>query len=463
MDSAVRILRKFVGSTLLVSALLLLFNLILLGLLIFKETHQEASPEKVVREISSALQGSDGKYSLNPKAAALLQQNRAWAMLLDAGGKVTWSEQLPPEVPQAYNIIEVAKFSRYYLLEYPVYMWEHPEGLIVVGYPKYSYEKYQLGYLTDWLRSLPLRVLLLLICNVVLAVALSLFIGTRLIRNIRPLINSIHALAKDKPVNLETAGLFSDLSESINSASATLQTRSSQLKSRDEARSNWIAGISHDIRTPLSMILGYASNLEEQDNLTGEQRQQAAIIRRQGEQLRSLVSDLNLVSMLEYDMQPLQLKPVRLSALARTVVSDFINNGLEERYSLDLCNMDERLQVMGDEKLLYRAVSNLVQNSIRHNPDGCRIEISILRSGEDSCFALSVSDNGQGVPAEHLPELVLLPYSGKRTHPVRQGHGLGLPMVARIAEAHKGKLVLESPPGEGLSAVLKLPAIPLPK
>lgn len=146
-------------------------------------------------------------------------------MLLNAEGKVTWSEQLPPEIPHAYNIVEVAKFSRYYLLEYPVYIWEHPEGLIVVGYPKYSYEKYQLGYMTDWLRSLPLRVLLLLICNVVLAVALSLFIGTRLIRNIRPLINSIHALAKDKPVNLETAGLFSDLSESINSASATLQTR----------------------------------------------------------------------------------------------------------------------------------------------------------------------------------------------------------------------------------------------
>lgn len=152
------------------------------------------------------------------------------------------------------------------------------------------------------------------------------------------------------------------------------------------------------------MILGYASNLEEQDNLTGEQRQQAAIIRRQGEQLRSLVSDLNLVSMLEYDMQPLQLKPVRLSALARTVVSDFINNGLEERYSLDLCIMDERLQVMGDEKLLYRAVSNLVQNSIRHNPDGCGITVTVSRSPEEPECCLSVSDDGPGVPAELLPE-----------------------------------------------------------
>ncbi len=88
------------------------------------------------------------------------------------------------------------------------------------------------------------------------------------------------------------------------------------------------------ISAPLSMTLGYASNLEEQVNLTGKQRQQAAIIRRQGEQLRSLVSYLNLVSILEYDMQPLQLKLVRLSTLARTVASDIINNGLDERYPI---------------------------------------------------------------------------------------------------------------------------------
>ncbi|KWX80502.1 histidine kinase [Paenibacillus riograndensis] len=460
MDSAVRILRKFVGSTLMVSLLLLLFNLILLGSLIFKETHQETSPETVVREIAAGLKTAAGKHALEPEAAALLQHHQAWAMLLNQEGKVQWSEQLPAEIPRSYSILEVAKFSRYYLQGYPVYIWEHPEGLLVVGYPKHSYEKYQLEYLTDWLQSLPLRVLLLLLCNVVLAVALSLFIGTRLIRGIRPLIEGMHALAKDKPVRVETGGIFSDLSESINLASATLQAKNIALKSRDEARSNWVAGISHDIRTPLSMILGYASNLEEQVNLTGEQRQQAAIIRRQGEQLRSLVSDLNLVSMLEYDMQPLQLKPVRLSTLARTVASDIINNGLDERYPIDLSITDESLQVMGDEKLLYRAVSNLVQNSVRHNPDGCRIVLRSSRGPEDCCYSLTVSDTGAGIAPEHLPELVLLPYSAGRVRPVRQGHGLGLPMVARIAEAHKGKLILESGTAQGLHATLQFPAWP---
>ncbi|GGG02981.1 two-component sensor histidine kinase [Paenibacillus albidus] len=458
MDGVVRILRRFVGSTLLVSVLLLLFNLILLGTLIFQSTHQKPSPESVVKQIAGNLtSGAGGAYNLSPQATALLQQNQAWAMLINAEGTVAWGERLPQEIPRAYNVIETAKFSRFYLQEYPVYVWEHPAGLLVVGYPKHSYEKYQFEYLADWLRSLPLRLLLLLLCNVALGIVISLLIGTRLIRGIRPLINGIHALAKEEPVHVESGGIFSDLSKSIRSASARLQEKNDALKARDEARSNWIAGISHDIRTPLSMILGYASELEEHPGLTTEQKQQAAIIRRQGEKLRSLVSDLNLVSRLEYEMQPLHLKPVRLSVLARTVASDLLNNGLEERYPIRLNIGDERLQVLADEKLLYRAVSNLVQNSVRHNPGGCEIVLETLHAPDKAWIHFVVADNGTGIPREELPQVVILPYTEGRVRPVRQGHGLGLPMVARIAQAHQGQLILESDTGQGLRAVLRLP------
>ncbi len=115
---------------------------------------------------------------------------------------------------------------------------------------------------------------------------------------------------------------------------------------------------------------------------------------------------------------------------------------------------------MGDEKLLYRAVSNLVQNSIRHNPDGCRIILRTSRGPEDCRYSLSVSGIGTGIAPVHLPELVLLPYSAERVRPVRQGYGLGHPMVARIAEAHKGKLMLESGTAQGLHATLQFPAWP---
>ncbi|APO43549.1 MULTISPECIES: sensor histidine kinase [Paenibacillus] len=459
MDGVVRILRKFVGSTILVSVVLLLFNLILLGSLIFKEIHEGPSPGAVVKQMASGLsKGEQGDYALNSDGMQLLDTYQAWAMLLDPQGKVQWSERLPAEIPRSYDVTDVAKFSRYYLKEYPVYVWEREDGLLVVGYPKNTYGKYQFDFLAEWLKSLPIRIILLLVCNVALALLVSILIGTRVIRSIRPLIHGIHALAKEEPVHVETKGIFNDLSQSINSTSRMLQDKDDALKARDEARSNWIAGISHDIRTPLSMILGYASELEEQSDLSAEHKQQASIIRRQGERLRSLVSDLNLVSMLEYEMQPLQLKSIRLSVLARQAVSDFLNNGLDERYPISLHVQDESLHVMGDERLLYRAVTNLVQNSITHNPEGCAIVLETMRAAEDVCCEFVVSDDGKGIPKEYLDDVVVLPYAAGRVRPSRQGHGLGLPMVSRIAQAHRGKLILESDSGEGLRAALQLPA-----
>ncbi|WP_379143274.1 sensor histidine kinase [Paenibacillus sp. sgz500992] len=458
MDGVIRILRKFVVATILVSVMLLLFNFIMLGSLVFKEVHKRPSPETVVQQIAEGLTGENGKYILDAQSANLLKQDQAWVMLLDEKGEVRWSEKLPEEIPRSYTLIDVAKFSRFYLKEYPVYVWEHKEGLLVLGYPKNTYVKYPLEFLVDWLKSLPIRIVLVFAANIALALLLSLFTGNRLIRSIRPLIEGIHALAKERPVHVDNGGIFRDLSESINSTSDMLQNKNDALKARDGARSNWIAGISHDIRTPLSMILGYASELEEQPGLTTEQKQHAAIIRRQGEILRSLVNDLNLVSMLEYDMQPLHLKQIRLSVLARQVASEFLNNGLDERYPITIKISDEGLRIMGDERLLYRAVSNLVHNSVRHNPEGCRIILETSSSSEGAFYQFVVADNGTGIPKEHLSEVVVLPYTAGRIRPVRQGHGLGLPMVARIAQAHQGMLILESDKGQGLKATLRLRA-----
>ncbi len=459
MDGIVRILRRFVAATILLSLLLLVFNFILLGTVVFKEIRQRPSPEGVVREVAEGLTRKGGRYLLEEEAARLLRRHQAWAVLIGEDGGVKWEERLPDDVPRTYRLTDVAKFSRYYLSEYPVYIWEHEDGLVMVGYPKGSYWKYQINWEADWVRSLPWRLVVLLLLNAAVALLLSILMGMRLGRSIRPLVTGVHKLAREEPVNLDTRGLLGDLARSINAASSVLQSKNAALKARDEARSNWIAGISHDIRTPLSMILGYASALEENPECPEEQRQQAGIIRRQGEKLRSLVSDLNLVSLLEYDMQPLHWERVRLAALVRQAAADMLNGGLSERYAIELRLADEEVQINGDKRLLLRAIGNLMQNSVHHNPQGCDITVETYLSADRTRYCCVVRDNGRGIPQEQLAEITELPYSSRRTKPPRQGHGLGLPMVARIVKAHHGQFTLESPPGRGgLTAVMEFPA-----
>lgn len=458
MEGITRILQRFVTTTILISMFVLIFNFVLLGTLIFTETNQKMPSEVLLKKLSQNLEKQDNNYYLNESTIKTLQHNLAWAMFIDEDGHVRWDYHLPKDIPRFYNLVDVAKFSRYYLLQYPVYTWEHDNGLIVIGYPKESHWKYQFSFLSDWLREMPLRIGLLLLFNIGITLLISVVIGTRFIKGIRPLVSGVHNLAREESVQLDSKGILGDLAQSINSASTTLKKKTDALKARDEARSNWIAGISHDIRTPLSIILGYASEMEDSFELPEEHRQQAGIIRQQGEKLRSLISDLNLVSMLEYEMQPLHLKQIRLSVLVRQVATDFLNNGLDDRYEFILKLNFEAVQVMGDEKLLLRAITNLVQNSVTHNNQGCIITLETSLSKDRSQYRLIVSDNGRGIPVEKLTEITELPYSSRRKRTVQEGHGLGIPMVARIVEAHHGCLNLANRENQnGLIATIELP------
>ncbi|HCQ91370.1 MULTISPECIES: sensor histidine kinase [unclassified Clostridium] len=461
MNGAYKILRHFIRATIFISIGLVILNFIMLGTLIFKgmSEPQGQSPLNTVKVVSEGLSNNGLSYSLDNEVKKLLEEKKAWAMLINKEGDVIWNERMPKEVPNTYSITDVAQFSRNYLMDYPVYVWEHSDELLVVGYPKDSFAKYQFNFPIEWVSSLPLRILSLIIINILLALLLSLLIGSRLIKSIKSIIGGIHALTEEKPVDIEPNGVLSDLAESVNYTSKLLEEKNTALRARDEARFNWIAGISHDIRTPLSIMLGYASSLEENEIITLEQRQQAGIIRHQGENLRSLVADLNMVSMLEYDMQPLNKKILKLSSLARQVASEFLNNGLEEKYTIELDVSEEYIKIDGDEKLLIRAITNLVQNSIIHNKEGCRILLqSILDEDKKTCGFI-VSDDGKGMPQSEIPNLLELPYSSKRKSFIHNGHGLGLPMVSRIIKAHNGKFILESQEEKGFKAIIILPVI----
>ncbi|WP_018884880.1 sensor histidine kinase [Paenibacillus massiliensis] len=465
MESTVRILRRFISSTVLISILLLLLNGIVLVVWFSKGMSTELAPATLVRQVSEQLQPGAEGYALGPAASELLSEQHVWAMLVLEDGSIGWSYQLPDDLQRAYSLTDVAKWSRGYLQEYPVFSWEHPGGLVVIGYPGNSLAKYQYILPVSWVEGLISKLGLILAGNMLLAVLLSLWIGSRLIQSIRPLTEGIQALAEDREVRLETKGILADLAERINHVSRLLRHKKDAIQSRDAARSNWVAGISHDIRTPLSMILGHASDLEDNEALPPEQQRQAVIIRQQAVHLRELVQDLNLVSKLEYEMQPLNRQPLRLSRIARRVATELINNGLDGKYTVDLEVANEGVQVLGDERLLLRAITNLVHNSVRHNPEGCHITIAVLMMNStdvasdaiDTMCCCRVSDDGQGIEARRIPWLLQLPFSRYNKSQAHREHGLGLPMAAQIAKAHQGRLVLENEEGGGLRAILMLP------
>lgn len=213
-------------------------------------------------------------------------------MLLNPDGKHVWAIDTPKDIPEKYTVQDIALFSKGYLKDYPVFVWNTEDGLLVLGYPKDSYTKLTSNYF--YIHAIQ---------------TLQLYIT-----------GMLETISDGKPVSLSVGGDLSEVAGSINKASRILSRQ-------NETRANWISGVSHDIRTPLSMILGYAGRIADNETINSSVKDQAEIVRQQSIKIKDLVQDLNLVSQLEYEMQPLHKEPVRFSKLLRSYAVELLNGG----------------------------------------------------------------------------------------------------------------------------------------
>ena len=452
MKSMMKILTRYVLSAAGVALILLIINFSVLA----AWTAQSSKTTQRIYDIeqfADSLVQSGGGYMLPEADRSKIETNRQWAMLIDNNsGKVIWNLNQPPEVPQSYTVSDVASFTRWYLNGYPVTVWKHPAGLFVLGSEKDSVWKYSVTEPMAVMDNAGIWFMVILVLNGLVAVLLALLFGLRLFYSLKPLVKGIEDMAEKRPVELSTSGLLGNLAAGINKTSEQLTKQEADLSKRDNARTTWIAGVSHDIRTPLSVVMGYAGQLEDDPELPQSKREQAGIIRRQSERIKTLVSDLNLASKLEYDMQPIRRAAISLAALLRQIAADFLNSGLSDNYFIDVIIREnaQNTMISGDEELLRRAVSNLIANSIRHNPNGSAIKVT-LEKDMGNC-SLSISDSGVGFTQEMLDDL-----NHPKSSACLENHGLGLTIVRQIIKAHGGTTEFRNLPEGGCTVVLCLP------
>lgn len=451
MKSIMNIFFRYVLSAAGIALILLIMNFAMLiawGI----QTNKFVQKNYSVSQISDSLTLSNGTYHLSESAQKTMKKHFQWAMLLNNNGNIIWSENLPSDVPVQYTVSDAASFSRWYLNNYPVYVWQHSDGLFVLGSEKGSIWKYSIQMPQKVMDKTLKWIPIVFILNGLTAILLALLFALKLFHSLKPLAKGIEEMAENQPVKLTTHGLFGDLAAGINKTSAQLTKQEAALSKQDNTRTTWIAGISHDIRTPLSLVMGYASQLENDPELPSAKQEQARIIRRKSEQIKTLIHNLNLASKLEYDMQPFEKKEIALAPLVRSITADFLNSGLDLCYSIEVTIQEnsQNITVIGDEDLLKRAISNLITNSIEHNIIGCNIYITL--KNDLGNVSLTISDNGKGFTMETLDRL---------NYPLKtnslQSHGLGLTIVRQILEAHGGTTDFHNLPEGGCIVTLCIP------
>ncbi|MDO4669400.1 MAG: HAMP domain-containing sensor histidine kinase [Butyricicoccus pullicaecorum] len=449
MKTLFQIILRYALSAVGVLLLLIAVNITALVGYTIKAMHSDFSPlEYRLRDFAETLTHTETGWELPEDSMQDLQQNYVWGMLLDPQGEVVWSDRLPPALNHRYSPAQVAAFSRWYLADYPVYAYQKGDFLLVLANPKNSRWKYPVEMDIRTLNSLLQQFPIWVMCNLLLAILLILLSSIRFFRSIRRIAGGLSDLAKENPVSLPEKGIFKSLCHDLNTTSVNLRKQQELLNRRDRMRTEWIAGVSHDVRTPLTIILGTAAQMENDPENTPARTKKAQTIRIQGERLRRLIEDLNLASKLTYNAQPLRKKMVILPVLIRQIVTDLLNQHETLALSLTISHDCEGVPICIDEALIERAIRNLIGNSMAHTPPDTNIFLNLQNKGQ--YFAFSICDTGAGYPAAVL-ESLNRPLANELP-----SHGLGLPIVRQIAELHGGTTTFFNS-AQGACCIVTLP------
>ncbi|HHJ14352.1 MAG TPA: phosphate regulon sensor histidine kinase PhoR [Gammaproteobacteria bacterium] len=225
----------------------------------------------------------------------------------------------------------------------------------------------------------------------------------------------------------------------------------------ERMRQDFVANVSHELRTPLTVISGYLESLLENDALNESSGAALQSMQQQARRMTRLVGDLMLLARLETEEPGDGIHTVDVPQLVATVVEQGRALSGEDGHRIE-ARVDPELCLLGVERELYSAFSNLVVNAVRYTPPGGHIQVVWERDGQDALFR--VRDDGPGIESIHMPRLTERFYrvdAGRSRE--RGGTGLGLAIVKHVLLRHEATLEIDSRPGQGSCFRCRFPSI----
>ncbi|MFL7793540.1 MAG: ATP-binding protein [Anaerolineae bacterium] len=286
------------------------------------------------------------------------------------------------------------------------------------------------------------------------ALLVALVLGALLVRSItRPLAQLTAASRAVASGDLD-ARVPVRSSDEVGQLASAFNQMAADLARAEEARRQQTADIAHDLRTPLTVIQGQLEALA--DGIFPADTENLEPLLEQARLLNRLVEDLRTLSLADAGQLTLSLVAIDVGEWIRGVVTGFRATAAERGIALNLEVGDGLPEVRVDPGRMAQVVGNVLDNALRHMPEGGQITVQVARQGDD--VEVSVADTGPGVPQEHLSHLFERFWRGEPSRSRRTGgSGLGLAIAQRIVEAHDGRIWAENVPAGGLRVGFSIP------
>ena len=220
-----------------------------------------------------------------------------------------------------------------------------------------------------------------------------------------------------------------------------------QLEENTQAKLDFFTSVSHDLRTPLTLVAGPLEHILEDGQLGQPQKKSLQMVRRNVDILRQLVNNILDFRKIESGNMPLEVSRFNFPTAVKEWMNGFSGSTRTLRYE-----GEDTLMIEADMRLLERILFNLLGNSIKHTAQDGTITISVLREGQEA--VLKVEDNGEGIPQDKLPYIFDRFYQASEPTSVT---GIGLALVKAVTELHGGTVSVSSVLGQGTRFLVRLP------
>jgi two-component system, OmpR family, sensor histidine kinase BaeS len=287
--------------------------------------------------------------------------------------------------------------------------------------------------------------------SVAVALALSSIVSTRIVRPVRELASAAQRIAHGG----HTARVPARGADELSQLAGAFNEMAASLEHAEQIRSQLLADVAHELRTPLATVESYVEALA--DGVLAADDENWGVIRSETSRLNRLVDDLQKVSRAQAHQLDLHLASVPPGALVNDAVK-----AARPAYTAKGVDLEAHIEsrvpdIEADRERIAEVLANLLTNALRHTPNGGRVNVSARR--HDTLIDISVADTGEGIAPEHIDRVFERFY---RIDPARSrasgGTGIGLAIVRAIVEAHDGSVTATSPgTGSGTTVTLLLP------
>ncbi|MGC6588526.1 sensor histidine kinase [Paenibacillus sp. Dod16] len=465
---------RYLVSVVLIVVIVIIMNIVvIIGLFILQSVNEDldlpilnrqTSAESISRSFQEHIVITESGASISEKGKEILEKNQAWVQILDEDGGEIYRYLAPEEAKTKYAPIDIVQIYKY--------VEKEVLSTVFVGEKKGFEHRYSylVGFTTPYLERQVLtfdsrnfaqmfKVFSVSIITIdgFIALCIAYIFSKRLTKPMLILIDSIKRLAgRDYNVYHQPEGIYKDVFANINLLSQELKSSEKERKKLDAMKEEWIGNISHDIKTPLASIQGYAEMIKDTEYQFSmdEIRDYAGIIEGKSKYLRDVIEDLNLSTRLRNKELTLKKKNVNIVSLVRNVVIDTLNDPRYANRDIDFSSSHEVIKIEVDDILIRRAISNLIYNAIVHNREDISIKVQVEKYDEQ--ILIRIEDNGKGIKQEELGRIFDRYYRGTNTGELHKGSGLGMAITHDIVIAHGGNIQVHSTVGQGTVLEIKL-------